>query len=215
LTTFEAPWLYIITDRRATGGRPLVEVVAQALSGAGAAPGRVAVQLREKDLGGRELFDLARVLRAVTRAAGAPLFVNDRVDVALAVGADGVHLGGGSLSPAQVRSIAPGIRVAASTHNEAELKAAAAAGVDFVVFGPVFATPSKRGPLALTGLDGLARACGHGVAVLALGGIEPENARGCFIAGAAGVACIHSVISATNSVERVSALLACKTGVET
>jgi thiamine-phosphate pyrophosphorylase len=215
VTSFPAPWLYIITDRQATGGRPLVEVVAQALAGARAAPGRVAVQLREKDLDARQLCELARALRTVTAAAGAALFINDRIDVALAAGADGVHLAGGSLNAEQVRNIAPEIRVAASTHNEAEVKAAAAAGIDFVVFGPVFDTPSKRGRMALTGLDGLSRACGHGVAVLALGGIEPENARACFIAGATGVACIRSVISATNSAERVSALLACKTCVET
>jgi thiamine-phosphate pyrophosphorylase len=215
VATFAAPWLYIITDRRLTGGRPLVEVVAQALGGAVAAKGRVAVQLREKDLGGRELFELARALRAVTAAAGAPLFVNDRIDVALAAGADGVHLGGGSLSPAQARRIAPAMRIAASTHNEAELQAAAAAGVDFVVFGPVFDTPSKPDPGAVTGLDGLARACRHRVPVLALGGIEPENAQACLATGAAGLASIHSVISATNSAQRVSAFLACKTHVET
>jgi thiamine-phosphate pyrophosphorylase len=213
VTTFQAPWLYIITDRRNTGGRSLIEVVAQALSGAGAAPGRVAVQLREKDLGGRALFELARALRGVTAAAGAPLFVNDRIDVALAAGADGVHLGGGSLGAAQARRIAPGLHVAASTHNEAEVTAAAAAGVDFVVFGPVFETPSKPGAVALTGLDGLARACRHGVPVLALGGIQPENAHACLTAGAAGLASIHSVISATNSAQRVSAFLACKTRV--
>jgi thiamine-phosphate pyrophosphorylase len=215
VATFQAPWLYLITDRRATGGRPLVDVVAEALAGASAAPGRVAVQLREKDLGGRELWELAGALRAVTAAAGAPLFVNDRIDVALAVGADGVHLGSRSLSVRQARNIAPGIRVAASTHDDTEIEAAAAAGVEFVVFGPVFDTPSKRGLMAPTGLDGLARACRHGVPVLALGGIGPENARDCFVAGAAGVACIRSVISATNSAERVSLLLACKTCVET
>jgi thiamine-phosphate pyrophosphorylase len=186
-------------------------VVAEAL--AGAPPGRVAVQLREKDLGGRELCELGRALRAVTAPAGAALFVNDRIDVAMAVGADGVHLGGGALAPQQARNIAPGIRVAASTHNEEEVAAAAAAGADFVVFGPVFDTPSKRGVLTLTGLDGIRRVCGHGIPVVALGGITPENAAGCIAAGATGVACIRSVISATNSAERVGALLACKSAV--
>jgi len=203
------PFLYLITDRGATGGRPLVEVVAEAL--AGAPPGEVAVQLREKDLGGRELVELAHALRQVTAAAGAALFVNDRVDVALAVGADGVHLGGGALAPADVRAIAPQLRLAASTHHPNEVAAAARAGVEFVVFGPVFTTRPKGGrPVTPTGLDGLARACGQGVAVLALGGIEPENAAACIAAGANGVACIRSVICATNSTQRVSAFLACK-----
>jgi thiamine-phosphate pyrophosphorylase len=215
LTAAEAPWLYIITDRGATAGRPLVEVVEQALAGARAAPGRVAVQLREKDLGGRALLDLARHLRVVTARAGVALFVNDRIDVALAAGADGVHLGRGSLAPAEAHGIAPRLRVAVSTHDEQEVEAARRAGVDFVVFGPVFDTPSKRGHLAPTGLDGLRRACGHGVPVLALGGIDTENARACLVAGASGVACIRFVISATNSAQRVSALLACKTSAHT
>jgi thiamine-phosphate pyrophosphorylase len=210
VTAAPAPSLYIITDRRLTGDRPLADVVGEALVGARGTPGRVAVQLREKDLSGRALLDLARGLRAVTAAAGVALFINDRVDVALAVGAEGVHLGGGSLGPADVRAIAPRLRLAVSTHSESEVAAAAAAGVDFVVFGPVFDTPSKPG-MAPMGLDGLARAARLGIAVLALGGIEPENAGICFAAGAAGVACIRSVICATNSIERVSAFLACKT----
>jgi thiamine-phosphate pyrophosphorylase len=210
VTAAPAPSLYIITDRRLTGDRPLADVVGEALVGARGAPGRVAVQLREKDLSGRALLELARGLRAVTAAAGVALFINDRVDVALAVGAEGVHLGGGSLAPGDVRAIAPRLRLAASTHSESEVAAAAAAGVDFVVFGPVFDTPSKPG-MAPTGLDGLARAARLGIPVLALGGIQPENAGICFGAGAIGVACIRSVICATNSIERVSAFLACKT----
>jgi thiamine-phosphate pyrophosphorylase len=201
-----APHLYIITDRQATGGRPLVEVIADALSGAKGSGHRVAVQLREKDLGGRELLALARALRAVTAAAGAQLFVNDRVDVALAAGADGVHLAGGSLSPRDVRAIAPALSIAASTHDAAEVKRAA--GADFVVFGPVFRTASKPA-VAPGGTEGLAVICGLGIPVLALGGITPDNVVECVNKGAAGVACIRFVISATNSAERVRALLAC------
>jgi thiamine-phosphate pyrophosphorylase len=103
-----APALYLITDRRATGGRDLVEVVERALAGialVGAPGASVAVQLREKDLEGAALLALALRLRHLTAAAGAQLYVNDRIDVALAVGADGVHLGGGSLTPAEVRAV--------------------------------------------------------------------------------------------------------------
>ncbi|MDB4981761.1 MAG: thiamine-phosphate synthase, partial [Myxococcales bacterium] len=101
------PRLLLITDRKATKGRPLVDVVRAALSGVPAARrGEVAVALREKDLEARVLLDLARALRAVTHAAGAALFVNDRLDVALAAEADGVHLGGRSLSPADVARVA-------------------------------------------------------------------------------------------------------------
>lgn len=207
-----APRLYIITDRHATGGRPLVDVVAAALEGARGSPHRVAVQLREKDLGGRALCELARALRAVTAAAGAQLYVNDRVDVALAVGADGVHLGGTSLAPADVRAIAPALAIARSTHTRAEVEAAAADGVSFVVFGPVFATPSKPGAV-VAGITGLAEVVSLGVPVLALGGIDEKNARACVETGAAGVSCIRSVISTTKFASGVSKLLACLDGI--
>ena len=145
-----APRLYLITDRKATGGRALAEVVAAALTGiagSGLDPGDVAVQLREKDLDGRALVDLARALRATTAAAGVRLFINDRIDVALAVGADGVHLGGTSLAPAEARAIAPALAIAVSTHGIADVRAALddPARIAFAVFGPIRDTPSKRG----------------------------------------------------------------------
>jgi thiamine-phosphate pyrophosphorylase len=144
-----APRLYLITDRKATGGRALVEVITAALAGiagSGLDPADVAVQLREKDLGGRALTELGRALRATTAAAGVRLFVNDRIDVALAVGADGVHLGGTSLAPAEAHAIAPGLEVALSTHGIADVRAAGgdSTRAAFAVFGPIRDTPSKR-----------------------------------------------------------------------
>jgi thiamine-phosphate pyrophosphorylase len=197
----KAPALYIITDRKLTGGRPLPDVLAAALQEIRGSEHRVAVQLREKDLGGRALLALARELRSVTSATGAWLFVNERVDVALACGADGVHLGGGALSPSDVGTIAPDLRVAVSTHSRAEVEAAARdPRVDFVVFGPVFPTASKPDSVVQhTGLTGLHGVTGLGVPVLALGGITPANTAACVSAGAAGVACIRSVISNTKS----------------
>jgi thiamine-phosphate pyrophosphorylase len=209
------PRLYIITDRRATGGRPLAQVIAAALAGARGAEDAVAVQLREKDLPAGQLFQLARELRVVTARAGVRFFVNDRIEVALAAHADGVHLGNGSLSIAQTKALAPRLSIAVSTHTRVEVEFAAKAGVDFVVFGPVFETPSKHGLLCPTGVDGLSTVCGLGVPVVALGGIDTENASACLVAGAAGVACIRSVISTTNSAQRVGLLLACKPPIET
>jgi thiamine-phosphate pyrophosphorylase len=209
------PRLYLITDRRATGGRSLVEVVSEALAGARGAEESVAVQLREKDLPSGELLALARALRDVTAKARVRFFVNDRIEVALATQADGIHLGNGSLSIAQTRAIAPGLSVAVSTHTRVEVLAAANEGADFVVYGPVFETPSKRGVLPPTGIAGLSTVCGLGVPVLALGGIDTKNAAACLAAGAAGVALIRSVISATNSAQRVGSLLACKPPIET
>jgi thiamine-phosphate pyrophosphorylase len=193
------PRLYLVTDRRATAGRPLVEVVRAALAGAPAdARGAVAVQLREKDLGGRALFELARDLRDVTRDAGAALFINDRVDVALAVGADGVHLGGRSLAPADVARIAPGLAIAVSTHARGEVEAAARqnAAVRFAVFGPIWHTPSKRPYGPPVGVPALRDASAVGLPLLALGGVTAARVPACVEAGAAGIACIRAVLEA-------------------
>jgi thiamine-phosphate pyrophosphorylase len=149
------------------------------------------------DLGGRYLLALARALMAVTAAAGARLYVNGRVDVALACGAAGVHLPGDGLSVAEVRAMAPALSVAVSTHAPPELEAAARAGAAFAVFGPVFDTPSKRGRLTPVGLEGLAQAArAAALPVIALGGIDFNNASACMRAGAAGVACNRAVLGA-------------------
>ena len=196
-----APRVYLISDRRATNGRPLLDVIARALDGAGAHATSVAVQLREKDLEARPLLDLARALRASTAARGARLFVNDRVDVALAAGADGVHLGGGALPAADVVAIAPTLELATSTHAVAEVlqhraTAAPSVMVSFVVFGPVYETPSKRAYGPPVGLAALRDACATGLPVVAIGGVDADRAPACRSAGAAGVAVIRAVLAA-------------------
>jgi thiamine-phosphate pyrophosphorylase len=192
------PLVYLITDRAACDGRPLEDVVARALTALPrpqAPPSSLAVQVREKDLPAGALLSLARHLRALTAGVGARLFINDRVDVALAVGADGVHLTGGSMTVADVRALAPSLQIAVSTHTVDDVRAAAATGqVSFVVFGPVFDTPSKRGYGAPLGLDGLRDASAQGIPVVALGGIEADNVRGCLSHGASGIACIRAVL---------------------
>lgn len=193
-----APLVYLITDRTQTGGRPLVEVVAQALAAwprAGLPPSALAVQLREKDLPAAPLLELARRLREVTARAGVRLFVNDRVDVALCAGADGVHLGHTSLAISDARALAPDLELAASTHTLDQVRAAAATGeLSFAVFGPVFDTPSKRTYGPPVGVDRLRAACAIGIPLVALGGIDPENASECRTAGASGIACIRAVL---------------------
>jgi thiamine-phosphate pyrophosphorylase len=197
-----APLLYLVTDRHATEGRPLDQVIARVLAALPKVnrPGSaLAVQLREKDLGGRDLLDLARTLRALTAAAGVRLFVNDRVDVALAAGADGVHLGAGALDVADVHLIAPTTQIALSTHSVAEVARAAADGrVSFVVFGPVFDTPSKRAFGPPLGLDALHAAAAQSIPVLAIGGVDAAAAVSCRAAGAAGIACIRPLMSTTD-----------------
>ena len=183
-------------------------VVAQALAGiagSGLPAEDVAVQLREKDLGGRALIELARQLRALTTATGARLFINDRIDVALAAGADGVHLSGTSLHPADARRVAPGLALGISTHQIRELPDSVDL-IDFAAFGPVRDTPSKRAygpPLGLPALEAAARV---GPPVLALGGIGTGDVAGVIAAGAHGVACIRAVMSATDPAEAVRTL---------
>lgn len=203
-----APRLYLVTDRHATAGRPLADVVRAALGGLPReARGAVAVSLRAKDLEAKALLGLARELRALTREAGARLFVNDRVDVALAAQADGVHLGGRALSPADVARLAPGLAVAVSTHGRAEVDAAARApNVAFAVFGPIWDTPSKRPYGPPVGIAALREAALGRLPLLALGGVTATRAPECLAAGAAGIACIRAVLEAPDPAEALRGL---------
>src|SRR5204862_26165 len=152
-----------------TDGRPLDEVIGQALRALprpGLAPEALAVQLREKDLSAAALLQVARRLRDITGRAGVRLFVNDRVDVALAAGADGVHLNHTSLTVTDVRAAAPALQIAVSTHTAEQVSAAKDSGqVSFVVFGPVFDTPSKRAYGPPLGLENLRQASAIGIPV--------------------------------------------------
>lgn len=192
--------LYYITDRsqfpgdEATRRLRLLDKIAQAARG-----GVDFIQLREKDLCARDLESLARAvrenqLRTENRQLRTALLINSRTDVALAIGADGVHLRSDDILPSQARAIwaqcEPGrVRetVSVSCHTPAEVARAAADHADFALFGPIFGkqgTPTAR----VTGLEALRQACQEKIPVLALGGITLENAQACLQAGAAGVA---------------------------
>jgi thiamine-phosphate pyrophosphorylase len=185
--------LYLVTDRRRAAGGDLPAAVGRALSG-----GVRAVQLREKDLPGRELYELAVVLRALTPRYGARLLVNDRIDVALAAGADGVHLGVASVPPFDARRLlGPEALIGCSTHDLRELAAAEEGGADFVTFGPVYATPSKAAHGPPVGIGALRRACAAArVPVFALGGVGPGNAGEALGAGAWGIGAIGAILGA-------------------
>ncbi len=155
-----------------------------------------AIQLREKDLDGGPLLARAERLLARCRRAGVRLLVNDRVDVALAAGADGVHLPGDGLPVHEARELL-GERalVGRSVHRVDEL--GAAAGADFVVFGPVFETPSKRSFGPPQGIARLAELCrASELPVIAVGGITPARIAAVRAAGAAGVAVIGAILEA-------------------
>jgi thiamine-phosphate pyrophosphorylase len=149
------------------------------------------VQIREKDLTAAVVYQLARRAAAITRGSGTGLLINDRADIAAAAGALGVHLSTLSLEAGVIRqSFGADFLIGVSTHSLAEVRQAVAGGADFVVFGPVFDTASKRIYGAPAGLDKLKEISGELLPfpVLALGGVTIENAGDCLRAGATGIA---------------------------
>ncbi|MCC6999034.1 MAG: thiamine phosphate synthase [Deltaproteobacteria bacterium] len=187
------------------------DVVVRAL--AGDERGVCAVQLRDKAASGRALFEQATRLREVTRRTGSGLLVNDRVDVALAVGADGVQLGERGLGVAVARELvraagADGFVVGASVHDVEGARRAAREGADFVVFAPVFEVPGKGPAAGVPGLAEVVRAVGDAVPVVALGGIAgAEEADACRAAGARAVAVMRAVMEANDPARAVRQLL--------
>ena len=204
-TLADALRLIVITDRALAAPRTVVDVVAAAL-----AAGAPAIQLRDKQASGAELFEAARALRELTRRFGALLFVNDRLDVALAAEADGVHLGPDDLPVGAVRrSVSRGFLVGFSTDDPAAAQEAVAAGADYLGCGAVYATGSKADPgevIGLGRLDQVARAVP--APVVAIGGIT--RVRAAEVAGtrAAGVAVIGAVMQAADPGAAVAELLA-------
>ncbi|MFZ3064174.1 MAG: thiamine phosphate synthase [Nitrospirota bacterium] len=185
--------LYLITDRHQTGSRDLLDVVKEALDG-----GVKAVQLREKDLPIRELLKLAEEMRRITKETGAMLFINGRIDVAMAVEADGIHLGQTDLPVDVVRRIVGNrFMICVSTHNLNEAKEAEASSADFITFGPVYETPLKLKYGKPVGIEVLKRVkSGVSIPVYAIGGINSGNIKQILGTGADGVALISAIIGA-------------------
>lgn len=187
------PRLYVVTDRQQTAGRPLPEVIGAAVRG-----GVGMVQLREKDLSARHLYALGACLQDALSPHNIPLLINDRLDVAQALDAAGAHLAGHSLPTALARRLlGPHKLLGVSTHSVEEARAAAAEGADFIVFGPVFDTPSKAAYGAPQGLQRLQEVIQHvTIPVLAIGGIDGHNLPQVLQTGAHGVAMIRAVLAA-------------------
>lgn len=196
--------LCLVTDGRATLGRPLLRAVEACLTA-----GLRAVQLREKDLAGGELFRLAGEFRALTWRYGARLLLNDRADVALAVRADGVHLPADGLPPDAARLLIGHERfLGVSTHSVAEAEAAGRAGADFVFFGPVYDTPSERPYGPPQGLSALAQVCARSrVPVFAIGGVAAARVRELQAAGAGGVAVVRALLEDEDPARATKAML--------
>jgi thiamine-phosphate pyrophosphorylase len=193
---------YAIVDPAACGGRDPVSVARAILRG-----GCAMLQLRDKHGTDRAVLETALAIAPLCRAAGVPFVVDDRVDVALACGADGVHVGQDDLPLAVVRRLAPGLSIGVSTHDLAQLARANEEGADLVGFGPVFATRSKEQPDPVVGLDGLRDAVRASRAPLvAIGGIDAERAVRVRETGAGLFAVISAVCSADDPESAARAL---------
>jgi thiamine-phosphate pyrophosphorylase len=188
--------LCLVTDRCV---RPVVEQCGDAVRA-----GIDMIQVRERDLDGGPLSSLVTDLVRLTRGTTTRVVVNDRLDVALACRADGVHLRGDSIAPASARSIAPpGFLIGRSVHHAEEARAVAA-DVDYLIAGTVFPTSSKAGLTEWLGVEGLARICRSvSVPVLAIGGMRPDRLADVAAAGAAGVAAIGLFAEANRSLAAV------------
>lgn len=185
--------LYVITDETLAGGLLHAEIARRAVAG-----GADVIQLRDKALDCHELVRIGREIRAVTNPAGARFIVNDRLDVALACGADGVHLGQGDISIEVARQLAPpAFVIGISVGSVDEALAAASAGADYVALSPTFDTGSKTDAGPGHGINRL-RSIRNAVRipVIAIGGIGPGNVREVIRAGADGVGVISAVVSA-------------------
>ncbi len=151
-----------------------------------------AVQLRDPELSTAALLALGARLREATRALGAALVVNDRLDLALALGAEGVHLGRRSVTVADARAWLPRAWIAVACHTVEDVVRAAREGADAAVLSPIFASPGKGTPLGPGALAAARAAVGEGLQLVALGGVDAASAAACFAAGADAVAAIRA-----------------------
>lgn len=182
--------LYLVTDRPLCGGRALEEVVAQAVEG-----GVACVQLREKELGTRAFVELAVALKRLLAPAKVPLIINDRLDVALAAGADGLHVGQGDMPYDLVRRfMGPRAIIGLSVETWADVEQAQAFDVDYLGVSPVFQTPTKTDTKAAWGLEGIRRIKAFSRhPLVAIGGLNPANAAAAVQAGADGIAVVSAI----------------------
>jgi thiamine-phosphate pyrophosphorylase len=191
--------LYVLADRAQAAGRVNEIAAAAARGGAGL------VQLRDKTSTTRAFVATAEAIKRVLSLSGVPLIINDRVDVALAAGADGVHLGGDDLDCATARRLlGPRAIIGATVRNRSDVDALAPGAIDYVCVGGVFATKSKDNPDPPIGIGGLTRlvqlvrARAPGLPVGAIAGIDESNAAEVIRAGADGIAVVSAVAAAPN-----------------
>lgn len=185
--------LYLVTDRDLSLGRPLEEIVSEAVAG-----GVTMVQLREKDAATGEFVELGRRLMSLLKPLGVPLIINDRVDVALAVDADGVHIGQSDMSYADARRLlGPEKIIGLSVENFEDLESANKLDVDYIGISPVYGTPTKTDTAEPFGLEGLRKAVDMSVhPTVAIGGMNVATVGEVIAAGTDGVAVVSAICSA-------------------
>lgn len=184
--------LYVVITEVFCGGRSNIEVLKACLDA-----GVRLVQFREKDLTARELHRQAEIFRAHTARAGALLIIDDRLDVAMAVGADGVHLGQQDLPIDAARRIAPELILGASSHTLEQALAAEAAGTSYVNIGPIFATQTKSTPVAPLGANAIGVIAPNlRIPFTCMGGIKAHNVQALVTRGAKHVAVVTAVTAA-------------------
>jgi len=185
--------LYLVTDRGLARGRAMLDIVRAAVQG-----GVTCVQLREKSCATREFIEEALAVKEFLRSRGVPLIINDRLDVALAVGADGVHLGQKDMPLAAARAIVTDtMLIGISAESLADAVAAQQGGADYLGVSPIFATPTKTdaaAPLGLAGLQTIRRVV-H-IPLVGIGGLNRQNAAAVVRCGADGVAAVSAIVAA-------------------
>jgi thiamine-phosphate pyrophosphorylase len=187
--------LCVVTDRDLARGRPLADVVGAAVKG-----GATMVQLREKNTTTRDFLDQARALKALLAPLGVPLIINDRTDIALAMDADGVHVGQNDMPVEMVRAlVGMGKIIGLSITSEAEIIRADAAAADYLGVGPAYAQTTKADASAPLGVNGFAALCRKAPRpVMAIGGIDATNAAPLAQAGTDGVAVVSAIMAAND-----------------
>jgi thiamine-phosphate pyrophosphorylase len=197
--------VYLVTDRRLSRGRSTEEVVRRAVAG-----GVSAVQLREKELDTKRFYEEGIGIRALLKSAGIPLIINDRIDIALALDADGVHLGQSDMPPEAARAIlGPDKIIGLSIERPEDLREEELRCVDYLGVSPVFLTSTKHELRSAWGLDGLRKLrSATNLPLAAIGSVNGENARQVIEAGADLVAVVSAIVSADHPEEAAAQLVA-------
>ncbi|MDO5443364.1 MAG: thiamine phosphate synthase [Bacteroidia bacterium] len=200
----EALKLYLVTDRSLARGRKIEDIVTEAVAG-----GVTMVQLREKDMDTRSFINLAMSLKQILASAGVPLIINDRVDVALAADADGVHIGQSDMPYDIARKLlGPEKIIGLSVENFDQIEEANGMDVDYIGISPVFATATKTDTAAPFGLEGLKRAVRMSVhPTVGIGGMNASTAADVMACGTDGIAVVSAIVSADDPEESSKNLL--------